>query len=518
MSNKVSEQLHRLIKSLSKSEKRYFSIYASRHTLGEKNNYLKLFEAIDKQEEYDEDEIIERFKKEAFVKKFSIAKARLYDTILDSLDAFHANSSIDAQLKKDLHCAEILYKKTLYDQCAKLLLSAKRTATRFERHSSLLEISLWEKRLIETENYAGKSDEDILAILKEDSITSEKIKNFNEYWNIKSRFFMILNNQGKVRNNEELERFKKIIDNTLLKGEDHALSCETKYLFYHIYSAYYFGIGDYEKSYDNLLKNLAVIEANPDIFKEEPNIYFSVLTNAIYIGNQLKKLDDVFANLKKLRSTWQELENGKNEDLEVKLFSTAISTELSIYLLTGEYDRAIELAPKIEAKLIQYPGKFTKLRIASFCLNLATAYFSIGKYSAALKWTNKLLNDVSIEENQDLHCSAQILSLIIHIELKHDDFIPHAFKSTFRYLSSRNRVYKFENVFLDFIGKILKTKNREEQTKYYKELKTALSAIENDPFEKTVFENFDFIAWVESKINKIPFREIIEEKINAVRG
>jgi len=126
MSNKVSGQLHRLIKSLSKSEKRYFSIYASRHTAGETNNYLKLFEAIDKQTDYDEEAILKQFKKEAFVNKFSIAKARLYDTILDSLDAFHSNSSIDAQLKKDLHCAEILYKKTLYDQCAKLLLSAKK--------------------------------------------------------------------------------------------------------------------------------------------------------------------------------------------------------------------------------------------------------------------------------------------------------------------------------------------------------------------------------------------------------
>jgi hypothetical protein len=513
MSNKVSEQLHRLIKSLSKSEKRYFSLYASRHTLGDKNNYLKLFEAIDKQTEYDEDAIMHQFRKEAFVKKFSIAKARLYDTILDSLDAFHANSSIDAQLKKDLHCAEILYKKTLYDQCAKLLSSAKKTAARFERHSSLLEISLWEKKLIETENYAGKSDDDIINILKEDNLTSEKIRNFNEYWNIKSRFFMILNRQGKVRNDAELSSFKKIIDNTLLKGEDKALSTETKYLFYHIYSAYHFGIGEYEESYKHLVKNVALIESNPDIFREEPNIYFSVLTNTIYIGSQLKKFDEVFANLKKLRSTWQELENGKNEDLEVKLFSTAMSIELSIYCLTGEFEKAIELAPKIEAKLAQYPGKFTKLRIASFCLNIATAYFGMEKYNAALKWTNKLLNDVSIDESKDLHCYAQILNLIIHIELKHDDFVPHAFKSTHRYLSTRNRVYKFENVFLDFVGKILKTKNREEQNKYYKQLKTELTELEKDPFEKVVFENFDFISWVESKIKRVPFREIVEEKI-----
>lgn len=513
MSNKVSEQLHRLIKSLSKSEKRYFSLYASRHTLGDKNNYLKLFEAIDKQVNYDEEAILHQFRKEAFVKKFSIAKARLYDTILDSLDAFHANSSIDAQLKKDLHCAEILYKKTLYDQCAKLLHSAKRTAIRFERHSSLLEISLWEKRLIETENYAGKSEEDIITILEEDALTSEKIRNFNEYWSIKSRFFMILNKQGKVRNDAELASFKKIIDNTLLKGEDKALSTETRYLFHHIYSAYHFGIGEYEKSYEHLVRNVLVIEGNHDIFREEPNIYFSVLTNTIYIGSQLKRFDEVFANLKKLRSTWQELENGKNEDLEVKLFSTAMSVELSIYCLTGEFEKAIELAPKIDAKLNQYPGKFTKLRIASFCLNIATAYFGVEKYSAALKWTNRLLNEVSIEESRDLHCYAQILSLIIHIELKHDDFIPHAFKSTHRYLSTRNRVYKFENVFLDFVGKILKTRNREEQTKYYKQLRTALTELEQDPFEKVVFENFDFISWVESRIKRVPFREIVEEKI-----
>src|SRR3989344_5905614 len=185
MSNTASDYLFKLIKSLNKSEKRYFSLYASRHTLGEKNNYAILFEAIDKQNEYDEDALLKQFKKEAFINKFSITKARLYYVVLNSLTAFHSASSIDAQLKRDLHCAEILYKKTLYEQCAKMLSSTKKVATRFERHSSLLEISLWEKKLIETENYAGKKDADILLMLESDDLISEKIKNFNEYWNIK---------------------------------------------------------------------------------------------------------------------------------------------------------------------------------------------------------------------------------------------------------------------------------------------------------------------------------------------
>ncbi|MGZ6540063.1 MAG: hypothetical protein ACXVEB_16925, partial [Bacteroidia bacterium] len=102
MSNKASDNLFQLIKSLNKSEKRYFNLYASRHTIGEKNNYIILFEAIDKQSEYDEELILKQFKKETFVNKFSIAKSRLYDVVLDSLTAFHSGSSIDAQLKRDL--------------------------------------------------------------------------------------------------------------------------------------------------------------------------------------------------------------------------------------------------------------------------------------------------------------------------------------------------------------------------------------------------------------------------------
>lgn len=511
MSNTASDHLFKLIKSLNKSEKRYFSLYASRHTLGEKNNYAILFEAIDKQNEYDEAALLKQFKKEAFINKFSITKARLYDVVLNSLTAFHSASSIDAQLKRDLHCAEILYKKTLYEQCAKMLSSTKKVATRFERHSSLLEISLWEKKLMETENYAGKKDADILQMLDEDDLISEKIKNFNEYWNIKSRFFTILNKQGKVRNNEELLKFKKIIDNTLLKGEDKALSTETRYLFYHIYSAYYFGIGDYKKSHENLVKNVQLIEEHPDIFKEEPNIYFSVLTNEIYVGSQLKKYKEVYASLKKLRTSLVQFENGKNEDLEVKLFSSATSIELSIYMQTGEFEKGLELAPKIEEKLAKYPGKFTKLREAYFYFNMSAMFFGAEKYTQALKWINKLLNSPNFEESENIYCFAQIMSLIIHIELKHDDFVPHAFKSVHRYLSSRNRVYKFETVIMEFIGKILKTTKREEQNKYYKELKNALVDLKADSFERAAFEYFDFISWAESKVQRVPFRVIVEE-------
>jgi hypothetical protein len=508
MSNKVSDNLHRLIKSLSKPEKRYFKIYASRHTLGEENNYIRLFDAIDKQAEYDEGAILKKFSKDIFINKYAIAKSRLYDQVLRSLDAFHANSSIDAQLKRDLHCAEILYKKTLYEQCARLLSSAKKLALKFEKHSTLLEIHDWEKKLIEKDNYAGHSDEDIIQLLKEDQRIAERIRNFNEYWNIKSRFFMFLNKKGKVRNQEELSNFKKIIDNTLLKVEPEALSTETKYLLYHIYSAYYFGIGDYQHSYENLQKNVELIESHTDIFREEPNIYFSILTNIIYVASQLKHYEEVFNYLKKLREVPQTFDIHRNEDLEIKLFSSANSIEITLYNNMGDYEKALALLPSIEEGLKRFSGKLNKLREAYFFFNIAVAFFGTAKYSLALKWNNKLLNNEHIEESQDIHCFSMIFNLIIHLELKNDELIPYTYKSLHRYLSTRNRVYNFETTFMNFVAKLMKTKNHEEQLQHYTNLYQELLPLSKDNFERSAFEYFDFLNWAKSKMEGISFREL----------
>src|SRR5688572_27419266 len=225
MSKTPSDSLFRLIRSMSKSEKRHFKLYAGRHSV-EENNYLKLFDAIDKQQTYNEALILKKFSRESFINRFPITKKRLYETVLRSLDAFHSQSSIDAQLKRELHFAEILYKKSLYNQCAKILAAARHTALKYEKYSTLAEIMTWNKKLIDKDNYVGQDPESIEAMLREDVMIADRMKDFNEYWNIKSRLFLLLNKQGKVRNFKELNNFKKIIDNTLLKNEGKAHSFE----------------------------------------------------------------------------------------------------------------------------------------------------------------------------------------------------------------------------------------------------------------------------------------------------
>lgn len=512
MSKHASDNIFRLIKSLTRAEKRYFKVYSGRY-LGEgKGVQLQLFDAIDAQEEYDETALVKKFRNSAFGKTPAIVKNRLYETILRSLHSFHSDSSLDVELQRLVHSAEILFKKSLYQDAERMLSRARKLALKHEKFYVLLEINKWDKRLLEKNSYAGSDTETIALMHRADRELIEKLINYSDFWNIKSRLFMLLNQKGKVRDTAGLNSFKNIIDNTLMKSEGGALSYETRYLYYHIYSAYYFGIGDYANSYAFIKKHLDLIEQNAELFEEEPNKYFAVLSNMIYLCTQLRKFDEVPGYLDKLKSIPKRHVKKMNEDMSIKLFSSALSAELSFYIQTGVFDKAIELVPEIERGIRKYGDKLSKVRIAFFYFNVAIVFFALNDFNTALKWINRLLNDGDIDSNQDIHCMGRILSMIIHLEIGHHDLIPYTIRSTQRYLTSRKRTFRFETLFLQFINRLAKAKTDEARRECYRLLRPELRELSLDPFEKSVFEYFDFITWVEASYHKVPFREMVKRK------
>ena len=118
MSKLTSLDLFELVKSLTKSEKRYFKLFSSRHVLGEGNSYVRLFDALDKQKEYDEDRLKRKFQSS----RLDLLKNHLHKNILQSLSDFHANSSANAQIQNLIFQAEILYKKGMTRIADKILL------------------------------------------------------------------------------------------------------------------------------------------------------------------------------------------------------------------------------------------------------------------------------------------------------------------------------------------------------------------------------------------------------------
>jgi hypothetical protein len=510
MANTVSDNLHRLIKSLSKPEKRYFKIFCSRHIIGDENNYQILFDAIDRQEVYDEDKLLRKFKDKVFAQRFSITKNRLYGAILKSLDSFHSNSSTEAQLHRQLHAAEILYNKSLYDQSLKLLHGARKVAEKHELFLILAQISRWEKRILEKDHYESLRDAtELETLLKGDDGIRKEMATSDAMWNLKSRLFFLLYREGKARSEEDIEKYRALlagIDATMKESE---LSVSNKYMYSHIRSAYHYSLGEYSECYPHLTANIALMEEHPHLFDDEPSVYLSSLSNAIYVAMRLSHKKEALHWLERMRSFPKVMENRRNEDMDTRIFTVVHSTELTLLNQTGDFERALALLPEIENGLRTYGDRMSRIRLAHFYFNISVVYFGLERYHDALKWINKLLNQVDIDKARDMHCIAQLVSLIIHLELGNQDVLPYALRSTERFLSTRNKVFEVERLLLEHINETTKKRPSHDPDVLNARLVEALESLQADPYQRVAFEYFDFLAWARSKTGPLSYRDIV---------
>jgi hypothetical protein len=510
MSTKVKEALFELIQSMSKSEKRYFKLMASRHTIGEENNYVVLFDFIEKMSVYSEELIEKQFKGEAFLNRFSITKKRLYDHILQSLDAFHSANSLDAQLHMQIHSAEILYNKALYDQSRRLLRSAEKLAMKNEKYHFLQQINKLNKKLLENQGYSESSQQLIDDIVLKDEECANHIQRSNKLWKIKSNLFNRLHTKGVARSVEDKLAFKEMIRELESPGVDAGF--EERYLYHHTQSVYFFAIQDQISCVFWLNKNLELFENDPIQLRSQLTTYLSILTNAIYTNESIGQRNEAGRLLQVLRKLPEEHASSISEDMEVKLFASVNSVELGVHMKRGDLIQALKLVPTIENGLKTYEGKITSIRRAFLSFKVATLYLGVCQYSEALKWVNRIFNDPDLDPSEDLLAFTYIIDLLIHLEMRHEKLLPYALKNTQRFLRSRNKVHGFEKAFLQFISKRIKAQDKFRENELWDELLKELRSLNGDGLDKAAMEYFDFISWAESKVNDKSFEQLLREK------
>ncbi len=506
MASSGSDSLFKLIKSLTQSEKRYFKRFALINSSKGSTNYIKLFDVVDKQNEYDENKIIHKGKFNGN-NQLPNLKNYLYNLILKSLNSFHSGVSANAQLKEFLRAIEILFKKGLYDECEKIISKAKVLAEKYEKHLVLLELSGWKIELSRIYLYQGKTEDEIGNIYEEVFNVNEKYRNEKEYERLSSSMFMRISKQGSTtRSDADLKVYRDIINHPLLDTENKMMSYQAAYNYYTVYTAYFFMRSDFLNAYSYSQKLVKLMEQHPHQKEEKLEAYIAMLGNLIACQSYLKKHKEIFLTLKKLKEI-----NTKSQRIKNRIFFIVNYTELNIYIDTGEFAQGIKLIPHIEEELdkIDLP----KDDEMAFYYNISYIYFGVGNYRAARNYLNKIINDTTVDVRSDIYCMARIMLLIVHYELGHEELLEYMEKSAHRYLDKKNRLYKVETSILDFIKKKLpKVIADRERRAAFKELKTELEEIMRDPFEAKVLDYFDFISWLESKIQNRPFADIIKEK------
>lgn len=505
----ASNELHKLIKSLSQSEKRFFKIYASRHVIGEKNDYVQLFDAIANQKTYNEILIKEKFRNESFMLRFAAVKNYLHQLILKSMRSFHSASTIDIELKEMLIDIDFLYQKGLYKQCQKLHSKAEKLAIETDKKTRLLEILEWKAKILQVTKQDSDQTNFHKNVFIEENRILDTIKLSLELKSEVLDIFAMIRKQGFARSMQDLELMKHVIGK-YGKLDYETLNFNDKYYLNYINTVFHTSSGDNTKSFVYTKRNIDLLESIPAKLRDEEfEKYIVSLNNLVVNLINLQKTKEINPYLEKIRSlaTHNIREN-------ILLWITSYKLVLGVTIKSGDYEQAERIVEEVNSGIDFYIDKIPASDIVLFKFNIAIVYFVCGKHAKAIKMLNEIINDNDLSLRDDIQSFARIIRLIIFWEKGEQELLPYATLSTYRFLYKRKKLYKFESIVLQFIKeKVPHINTSGKQKVAFIELKEKLEKQLQDPLEKKALDYFDFITWIESKIRKKDFRQLAKENI-----
>jgi hypothetical protein len=503
---KPSTELHDLIRSLTKSEKRFFKLHSALQS-GDKN-YLRIFEAIDKQKTYDEEAIKKLFSKETFIKHFPSEKNHLYKLILKSLRAYHAEASVSGILKQEIKNIEILYDKALYTEANKTLHRAKRMARENEKFYYWFELLNWEKMLLEEAYESGEFTKDLDALIEEEREVIEKLRNLAAYHILYSKINYVFRSGGYVRTDEEHAMVEEISEHPLIKGKNTALSRRAATICYYTQGFCYWAKRDWRTSFEKFSRAKQILDEHPQLKADLPRRYVRAVNYLVQCQIEMGEYKEARDNIRLLRQV--RVEDGFGGlDIEVQVFCMSNLSELRLLARMGEFEKASALTDAVLQGIEEFGARLHKEYELEFYYTLANVHFGSGAVNKSLFWLNKVLNDPEPTLRQDIFIYARLFNLIVHYELGNFDLLEYIVRSTHRFLSKRHRAHQVENLLIDHIKRLARANQPSLKRDLHKSLYEKLEELMRDPNESLVLKYFDFVSWAKSKMDGTPFAEVV---------
>lgn len=488
-------KLFNLIKNLDKSEKRYFKLYGQRHVLGSQNKYVQLFEILEAQSDYAEQEIFALMQKKGLQTDFFAAdKYYLYGLILRCLNEFHHDKTYNLKLKSDLQSIEILFLKGFYEDALKLINKAEKNAHDAENYYLLTDILQWKKKCF------GYTQGLLKAYQVNIELKSaiEKLHNLQQLTDLYYQSYVLRFREEKTESEQVKAEFGELMQNPLLNSPENALTLPAKVFYYLIFSHFYFVIDESEKELYALQTLIDLIHRSKIYRFENPLDYIAVYFRLL----SLKKFiaDDSFClDLEMLRD-FAAQRHIQSEIIRERVFVFTYSNELEFLLIKGDYQKAVKKIAETDAGIAEQKTAIEPFYLMYFFYMYAVVLIIVGKQDKALTNINKVLNDFSYEDRPQIFVKAEILNLIIHFELGNYDYFCTLFKNVSRKYKKEQFYGSFERALLKklfFIAEKVPTSH----SQITKPLQKFLNQIEQEMPEKLLkYSNQTYLKWVKAKI------------------
>lgn len=460
-----------LIHSLTPSEKRYFKLYAQRQVQGRNANYLKLFEAINNQENYDEDELLKRFRKETFVKQFSVAKNYLFSMLLKSLQEYNEENFIEWKIRNLFLQVKILASKGLDTDAARLIKKTKELAMQYEYYHVIMDVLHIEKYLFGNFRIYKQTSDVFAAIVDEDTFAFKMAEIHKDVGLVWHYLTLLEQDIGKKTFQHIKEEASKYVAVECMK-EEPSISYNTKFRYYASWSLYYNLINDQQKNYECcrlcILIREEQIEKQP-LQKMDPLASYYNFLIACEKVNQWEKFEYYLLKIKDYEAPTIEV--------NIRRMHNYCWCGLMYYLHLQDYEKANQIVKEYSVFFVEKKIKFRKdfkVYIEAAC---GLTCFLNKQYKEALYWWSDILNNTPEQVELRSQGAVRLYLMMLHCELETTGIMEYLAQQSKSFLKQTALWNEPEKLFVKGIVNISTINNKRERVTAFEKLNQQLNDI-----------------------------------------
>ena len=502
-----TESLFKLIKSLTKADKRNFRLYAKRVQGDDSLKFIQLFDAVDKMSDLDESKLIERLDN---IKKGQLSnlKRHLYSQILTSLRLISISRIKAIEIREHIDFAHILYSKGLYLQSLKILQRAKKMSEKEELDILTLEIIEFQK-VIESRHITNTGPVSNDALTVEASVAIGKIDNSISLSNLRVRLHGYYIRNSHVKNEIEKKEIINYLQANLPNIHERSLGFPENVYLHQCYVWYYYILLDFESCLLSAIQWINVFTRKPELTALDPDLYMRGYHYALTAAFNLKKIKDLKQFLKELESFRKANYSKFNENSKIFSFLYVHWARLNVHFLEGTFDEGVKSLPATFRRINMYKDRVAPHRIMVFYYKIAWMYLGAGDPGKSIQYVSKILNDSSEDFREDIQSYSRLLFLMAHYDLDNMDLLPYLVRTVDAYFKRFPALNRLQNRSLQFFRRVQNIPIH-DRTNLLIGFQKDLTSIYKDVYEWRAFLYLDILSWVNAKIERRSMKGMLD--------
>ena len=494
-----------LVHSMTAQEKKVFKNKMNRKKAVP--DYAVLFDTIEKNGDKSSPDLKQEFMRYRPGASFETTIRYLYELLLDTMLDMRTEQDSFYKLFNKILKARILYEKSLIDECFELLNEVIEYAEKYENYHALLLASKLELEYLLTLNFPNIDEKELL---KKQFRVNEALKYLRKI-NEQSALYEILKhrviNKGYARSQKQKDELNDLVFSEIsIVASQNLDNFEISKLHQLFQSNYLISVGDYQSALNSYIELNNLFEANKHLWSNPPVYYVATLEGVLESLRSIRNYEGMSYFIDQLKVL-----EISSAGFRINLTCTIYLYELFPYLDRGNFQEANILMMKYKESLYDKLFTLNRARQAELCLYTSLIYLGNNEYQKAHKFLNQIILQGKNYYYLPLYRTIRLVNLIILYRLGDIELIRYEIRSMKRDFNYTGKDYKIEKFLFKFLIKDIPSPSYKRKKLLARVLKE-FDDIHKDVFEVQMLRIFDFTAWVEAMIRKVPLGEVLSQR------